>query len=164
MNITGLFETHLTVADLGRSVGFYRDVLGLPLAHTVPERRVAFFWVGAPGNAMLGLWEAPGPLGLRLHLAFQMPVADILQAVDGLRTANITPRDFGSAPCETPCVIGWMPAIALFFTDPDGHSLEFLSMLPGPPRPELGVVSWPEWQEQTAAVGAQAVAGAISRK
>jgi lactoylglutathione lyase len=43
VRIDGLFETHLTVADLDRSVAFYRDVLGLPLAHAQPERGVAFF-------------------------------------------------------------------------------------------------------------------------
>lgn len=29
--IRGLFEAHLTVGDLDCAVGFYRDVLGLPL-------------------------------------------------------------------------------------------------------------------------------------
>src|SRR4051812_20538174 len=35
VQIDGLFETHLTVSNLARAVAFYRDVLGLPLAHTV---------------------------------------------------------------------------------------------------------------------------------
>ena len=43
-------------------------------------------------------------------------------------------------------VFGWMPALAIYFDDPDGHSLEFIAMLPDPPRPEVGVVSWDEWQ------------------
>ena len=53
---TGLFETHLTVSDLGRSVAFYRDVVGLPLALELSERGAAFFWIGGAGEAMLGLW------------------------------------------------------------------------------------------------------------
>ncbi len=56
--ITDLFEAHLTVSDLDRAVAFYRDQLALPLAHIFPDRKVAFFWIGAPGKAMLGLWEA----------------------------------------------------------------------------------------------------------
>jgi lactoylglutathione lyase len=32
MRVRGLFETHLTVTDLDRSVSFYRDVVGLPIA------------------------------------------------------------------------------------------------------------------------------------
>ena len=56
--ITDLFEAHLTVSQLDRAVAFYKDLLGLPLARVFPERKVAFFWIGAPGKAMLGLWEA----------------------------------------------------------------------------------------------------------
>src|SRR5437868_5044509 len=52
--VRGLFETHLTVSDLQRSVDFYRDVVGLPLVLEVPERGAAFFWIGARGRAMLG--------------------------------------------------------------------------------------------------------------
>ena len=47
---TGLFETHLTVGDLDRSVAFYRDVVGLPVALEVPERGAAFLWIGGPGR------------------------------------------------------------------------------------------------------------------
>jgi lactoylglutathione lyase len=43
---TGLFETHLTVSDLDRSIAFYRDVVGLPLALELPERGAAFLWIG----------------------------------------------------------------------------------------------------------------------
>jgi len=153
MNITGLFETHLMVHDLDRSIRFYRDILHLPFAFAVPERGAAFFWIGTPGNAMLGLWASSAPIGLHLHLAFQMPVADVIQAVSDLRAAGIIPRDFNGVSCETPCVIGWMPAIALFFHDPDGHSLEFISMLPDPPRPEIGTLAWPDWQERVGGSG-----------
>lgn len=41
MSVRGLFETHLTVADLSRSVAFYRDVVALPVALEVPERGAA---------------------------------------------------------------------------------------------------------------------------
>jgi lactoylglutathione lyase len=53
--LTGLFETHLTVSNLDRSVAFYGDVVGLSLALEVPERGVAFLWIGGPAEAMLGL-------------------------------------------------------------------------------------------------------------
>jgi hypothetical protein len=39
-----------------------------------------------------------------------------------------------------PSVIGWMPAAAVFFHNPDGHLLEYLAMLPHQPHPEAGVV------------------------
>ena len=57
--IEGLFETHLAVRDLDRSVAFYRDVVGLQPALHDPDLGAAFFWIGVPGQAMLGLWR-PG--------------------------------------------------------------------------------------------------------
>src|SRR5260370_42414998 len=46
VRIDGLYEAHLTVADLDRSIAFYRDVVGLELAHRIAQRHVAFFWIG----------------------------------------------------------------------------------------------------------------------
>jgi lactoylglutathione lyase len=31
--------------------------LGLELARVFPERKVAFYWIGGAGKAMLGFWE-----------------------------------------------------------------------------------------------------------
>lgn len=148
--IQDIFETHLLVRDLARSVAFYRDVLGLPVAFTVPERRAALVWVGGAGHAMLGIWETSAPIGMRLHLAFRVRQDDVLAAVDALRAAGVTPRGFNSEPTDTPVVMGWMPAVAVYFHDPDDHSLEFISMLDAPPRPEFGIGSWPEWHATAA--------------
>ena len=52
--VSGLFETHVTVARLEPSIAFYRDVVGLEVAAIFEERRVAFFWIGGRGNSMLG--------------------------------------------------------------------------------------------------------------
>ena len=48
--------------------------------------------------------------------------------------------------CIIPIVFPWMPAASVFFDDPDGNVLEYIAMLPDPPRPEPGPVSWSEWQ------------------
>jgi len=53
--IHGLFETHLTVAGLPRSMAFYAAVLGLELARVLPERKVAFYWIGGSGKGAPGL-------------------------------------------------------------------------------------------------------------
>ncbi len=45
-----LFESHLTVADLQRSMTFFGRVLGFELAEVFPERRVAFYWIGHGGD------------------------------------------------------------------------------------------------------------------
>jgi lactoylglutathione lyase len=143
---TGLFETHLTVNDLDRSIAFYRDVVGLPLALTLPERGAAFMWIGGPGAAMLGLWSlGPAPMGLSLHVALRASLEDVLDACDGLRDRGITPLSFFGAETAEPSVIAWMPAAAVYFRDPDGHLIEYLAMLPDRARPELGVVPWSQW-------------------
>lgn len=145
--IRGLFESHLTVADLDRSVAFYRDILGLPLASVFPSRRVAFHWVGAPGHAMLGLWETgTGPQRMSLHIAFTVELRDLLTAADRLRLAGIAPLDMDANPVSEPVVLAWMPAAALYFRDPDGNLLEFLSMLSDEPLPHRGVVPWSAWR------------------
>ncbi|MFC4163184.1 hypothetical protein ACFOWU_05950 [Epilithonimonas zeae] len=40
-----------------------------------------------------------------------------------------------------------MPALALYFNDPDGNQLEFIHILNGKSQPELGVLSYEEWQK-----------------
>ena len=144
--IADLFEAHLTVSELDRAVTFYRDVLGLPLARLFPQRRVAFFWIGAPGRAMLGLWEAGTmPISVSLHVAFQVKLSDLHEAPARLENAGIQPRDFDGAPTGEPVVLAWMPAASIFFRDPDNNLLEFITMLPDPPRSDLGVIPWSEW-------------------
>jgi catechol 2,3-dioxygenase-like lactoylglutathione lyase family enzyme len=145
--ITGLFEAHLTVGDLRRSMDFYERVLGLQRAHVVPEREAAFYWIGGAGRSMLGLWGAGGgPQRMCLHVAFAASVADVLAAPTHLEAAGVVPRDFWGEPSNEPVVLGWMPAVAVYFTDPDGHVLEFLAMLPEPARADLGIVTWNQWR------------------
>jgi lactoylglutathione lyase len=149
--VRGLFEAHLTVADLERSTAFYRDVVGLPVALEVPERAAAFFWVGEPGRSMLGLWSTgSAPMGMTLHVAFRVSLDALLEATARLRAQGVEPLSFFGRPTTEPSVIGWMPAAAVYFRDPDGHQLEYLAMLDAEPRPDLGVVEWSEW---TAAMG-----------
>ena len=144
----GLFETHLTVSDLERSVAFYRDVVGLPLALALPERGAAFLWIGAPGEAMLGLWSlGSAPLALSLHVAFRASLQDVMGACERLRSLGLTPLSFFATETQEPSVIGWMPAAAVYFRDPDGHLLEYLAMLDEQPRPERGVVPWSQWTD-----------------
>ena len=143
MSVRGLFETHLTVADLPRSVAFYRDIVGLPVALEAPERGAAFHWIGQPGQAMLGLWSiGSAPMRMQLHIAFGMSLPDVLAAPERLRSHGIQPLSFFGEPADEPSVIGWMPAAAIYFHDPDRHQLEYLAMLDSPARPELGIVPW----------------------
>ena len=145
--VQDLFEAHLTVTDLDRAIEFYRDAVGLRLAHVTPARQAAFFWIGPAGNAMLGLWAAgSGPQRMALHTAFRVSLADVVAAPRALRSARITPLDFDGQPVDEPVVIAWMPAASVFFRDPDGHLLEYIAMLPHEPRPEQGIVPWHVWE------------------
>jgi lactoylglutathione lyase len=144
--VRGLFETHLTVRDVERSVAFYRDVVGLPVALELPNRNAAFMWVGERGRSMLGLWGIGSSVNsLNLHLAFEVGLEDLLAAPERLRGQGITPLSFFGGETDEPDVLAWMPAAALYFNDPDGHLLEYLTMLEDGPRPEAGVVSYSEW-------------------
>ena len=150
-----LFEAHLTVADLDEAIRFYRDVLGLRLAHVSYTRHAAFFWIGSSGNAMLGLWAAgSSPVKIVSHLAFRVGVADVLAAPRALQSAGITPLGFDGQPTDLPDVLAWMPAAAVYFRDPAGNLLEYISMLPQKPCADCDVLPWRMWELMQEAVPA----------
>jgi lactoylglutathione lyase len=144
--IKGLYETHLFVENLERSVDFYSNILGLEKCYFDKERKAVFFWIGKPKEAMLGLWEKPKAEIEKRHFAFRCDKEDILEkSILFLKSRNLQPYNFLKDGTEKPMVFAWMPAIAIYFNDPDGHYLEFISILEGEGKPELGVISYEEW-------------------
>jgi len=144
--IKGLFETHLFVENLENSIAFYKTVLGLEQCYFEAARRAAFFWIGKPKEAMLGLWEKPKLEIDKRHFAFRCDKDYILnKSVDFLKGHNLKPYNFLNDGTERPMVFAWIPAIAIYFNDPDGHSLEFIAILDANGRPELGVIPYEEW-------------------
>ena len=87
---------------------------------------------------MLGLW---GPTTTRggdphpCHFAIAIPLPDLLVAGKRLNDLGISTRNFAGEETTEPSVIGWMPSAQLYFRDPDGHSLEFITLLDDPPDP-----------------------------
>jgi lactoylglutathione lyase len=128
-------------------MAFYRDVVGLPVAQEIPERGAAFHWVVKRGQGMLGLWSLGSmPMGLSLHVAFEVALEHVLDSPARLREHGVTPLSFFGQATDEPSVIGWMPAAAIYFRDPDGHQLEYLAMLDEAPRPGAGILPWSEWR------------------
>ncbi|KPH13993.1 VOC family protein [Chryseobacterium sp. ERMR1:04] len=143
--IKGLYETHLQVSDLEKSVEFYTEVLGLTLAHYDENRPIAFLWIGDDKKAMLGLWEQKENLQKR-HFAFTCDKEFILNSAESfLNDRRLKPYNFLKNKSEKPMVFSWMPALAIYFDDRDGNQLEFISILEGDSQPELGVISYEEW-------------------
>lgn len=120
----GLLELVLEVADLERSVAFYRDVLGCREVERWPAPRAAV-WVGVGKHAVLGLWPpgSGGPGvgiagsrgGTHVHFAVYVERGTIDQWVRKLSDAGVAfegPVQFGGANRS------------LFVSDPDGNVVE----------------------------------------
>jgi catechol 2,3-dioxygenase-like lactoylglutathione lyase family enzyme/quercetin dioxygenase-like cupin family protein len=135
-----LYETHLPVTKTESSKQFYVDIVGLEFAHRDLTRDIIFLWAGRDRRSMLGLWGPGTAFGSELrkcHVAFALSLPELLAAGERLRSKNITCRDFDGEETTEPSVIGWMPSAQLYFTDPDGHSLEFIALLDDPPDPQF---------------------------
>jgi lactoylglutathione lyase len=145
MKNMNLFEAHLNTGNLEVAIEFY-EKLGLTMVHKIEERRVAFFRFGqaAKMEQMLGIWETKTPVN-RKHIAFGITFEEMENSIGWLKEKGIEAlEDFGLAPTE-PIVHTWMPAASVYFNDPDGNSLEFITMLDGKAKPELGVIYLSEW-------------------
>ncbi|MFD2962437.1 MULTISPECIES: VOC family protein [Olivibacter] len=146
--IRGLYETHIQVRDLEMATKFYTEVLGLKFAHRDETRPIVFLWIGQDKEYMLGLWETKENFQPR-HFAFRSTKEDILnRAQQFLTDRRLQPYNFLKDGSVQPMVFAWMPALAIYFNDPDGNQLEFISILDGDGKPELGVISYKDWLNQ----------------
>ena len=104
---------------------------------------------------MLGLWEKPKEEIQARHFAFECEPDWVLnESVPYLQAHNIKSWNFLVDNKEVPMVFCWMPAISIYFHDPDGHELEFIGILPGEPKPEeeKRVVTYEEWLKKWEAI------------
>jgi lactoylglutathione lyase len=126
-----LYETHLPVKDTEVSSRFYVDVVGLEYAHRDLTRDVVFLWIGSKKRSMLGLWGPTSPQGQfhRCHFAVAVALSDLLTAGLRLSTLGVVTRDFSGKRTTEPSVIGWMPSAQIYFSDPDGHTVEYITLL-----------------------------------
>jgi len=132
-----LYETHLPVKETDLSSRFYIDVVGLGYAYRDLSRDVVFLWIGSNKRSMLGLW---GPTTLwgqsrRCHFAVAVALPDLLAAGSYLSALGVVTRDLSGKITTEPSVIGWMPSAQIYFSDPDGHSVEYVTLLDETPEP-----------------------------
>jgi lactoylglutathione lyase len=144
-----LYETHLPVTNTDASKRFYVDVVGLSFAYRDPSRDIVFLWIGENRRSMLGLW-GPGTLyGKPLHachLAIAVELPELLAAGKRLNAMGVRTFNFAREETTEPSVIGWMPSAQLYFEDPNGHSLEYITLLGDEPDTSF-IGSLTEWRK-----------------
>lgn len=127
MQLTGLHHVTLVSGDLARTVGFYRDVLGLTLVRegaNDDDPGARHFWFGDPAGTpgtLVSFLEYPAMpagsvgRGSTHHLAFAVGSAAEQDAWRDWLTSK-------GVPCTDALARGGLRS--LYFRDPDGHVLE----------------------------------------
>jgi catechol 2,3-dioxygenase-like lactoylglutathione lyase family enzyme len=113
------------VADLARSLAFYRDGLGLPTENYDPDAGVVFFklegtWLGLFSREELAKDAKIDPTGSGFRgitLAHNEPSREGVDAVYAEAVAA------GAAPLKAPEDVFW-GGYSGYFADPDGHVWE----------------------------------------
>jgi glyoxylase I family protein len=134
MQVTGLHHLTLIVSDMERTIGFYRDVLGLGIVRDGPSdddpdtRHVWFGAVdGAPGRLVSAMEYPSLPAGVTgvgstHHFALAVESAEELDAWrDYLRGSDVECTD----------VFERGGFRSLYLRDPDGHVVEIATRVGG---------------------------------
>ena len=120
--VAGLHHVSLIVADTGRALGFYRDLLGFPLDPSRPDLGYPGAWLQL-GAQQIHLLELPNPDptldrpahgGRDRHVALTVSDLDVL--AERLSAAGIRFTQSRSG------------RRALFCRDPDANGLEFVEV------------------------------------
>lgn len=154
MNHQGLYEVHLPVTDIDRSIDFYVDKLGFELGFGEKgDESVLLLYNGKNKRWMLGFFEVDEIKHrhpAEYHIAFRMAEQEADQMIPYLVEGGIDPVHPPTANqqgrMKEPIVHGWMPAAAVFFMDPDGHLLELIAELDDEPRPDFVYRPLSEWR------------------
>lgn len=130
--IKGLFEAHLPVSNLERSIEFYMN-LGLELA--LNDGETAFFWIEKE-KSWIGIWEGkeietPYHPSLR-HIAFRVDFEFMEHSLEWLEGRGIDAKPFGNRKSVEPFVRPYQANASVYFEDLDGNSLEFMCFVEVP--------------------------------
>lgn len=129
---------------------FYREIVGLAFAYRDPARDLVFLWADSKEKAMIGLWGPDTTWGgkTKCHVAFAVSLDQLMGVIQKLNDRGIETLGFGGEQIHEPTVIGWMPSAQIYFRDPDEHMLEFITILPDPPKPSFNG-PYSEWKKLT---------------
>lgn len=149
--IKGLYEAHLPVKDLQKSIEFYKK-LGLELAFE--QGKLAFFWI-SKGDSWLGLWESEKSEleyhpSIR-HIAFKIDESDLENVKEWLDSIDIKVRPaFGFQPNQQPLVLPNNPHAhaSIYFSDPDGNSIELITPLRLDVEENFNMMSLDDWHKK----------------
>jgi len=145
-----LYETHVPVVSTQASERFYLDVVGLTFAYRDPTRDIVFLWIGPDKRSMLGLWGPDTVYGRhhhKCHFALAVPLPELLAVGERLNGLGVPTHNFFGEETTEPCVIGWMPSAQRYFSDPDGHALEFITLLDEAPEADF-IGSFSSWRQR----------------
>ena len=126
----GISEIILVVADVARSVRFYRDVVGL-LEDDLTHEKFAWFWAGPPGcGQRIGITAGPLTYGAAhcggpQHFALGTRRARIPEIMAALKSRGVD--------VEGPVEFSFWNALSIYFSDPDGNRVEFCGFGDAPP-------------------------------
>jgi lactoylglutathione lyase len=119
MKIDGVFEVAVKVKNLAVSSTFYHEVLGFKKGFYDEQRRWLFLWIG-DNQGMVVLQEDNGSWPQQ-HFAFRVDKTELDGLKECLENRNVV--------VEGPVSLDWMNAVSVYFSDPDGHDLEFCALL-----------------------------------
>ncbi len=148
MMIKGMYEAHLPVSNLEKSIEFYQS-LGLELAWR--DEDTAFLWIEKK-KSWIGLWEGeehkiPYHPSIR-HIAFCIDYEDMKNALNWLQARNIEAVPFGGRESIEPFVRPDQGNASVYFNDLDGNSLELMCFVEVPERLREATTKWTlqEWE------------------
>ncbi|MBO2536961.1 VOC family protein [Rummeliibacillus suwonensis] len=147
--IEGIFEVHLPVRNLKRSIEFYKR---LDLEFSWRDEETAFFWI-EDKKSQLGLWEGkevdtPYHPSLR-HMAFRVSYEGLKNSVKWLNSIGIAPVPFSKGRTADPFIRPWSGHGSVYFQDPDVNSLELMCTVEVPEKLKNShaKLSIDEWEE-----------------
>jgi glyoxylase I family protein len=139
LTVTGLHHVSVAVADLERSLGFYRDLLGIPVREQVEMSGAAVAEIVGEGPRRMRIADLDPGDGRVIELVQDLdrpaPPAGgghVALAVDDVRAVHARLVAAGVPARSQPVVLGrdagrhWEGCVVAWTTDPDGTTVELV--------------------------------------